>query len=94
MLTTAEGSSNRFEPIFLQNVFFICIPEPQKNLTTFLGFDPLKQLLFCRGSLAGQISRIVVLPDWPDFQNCGAKFTDPVLYFKSQITEKYSTAMC
>ena len=49
---------------FLQNVFFMCITEPQKNAgQLFFWFYPLKELFFSRrGSLAVQISREVVLP--------------------------------
>ena len=50
MLTTAEGSSDRFEPFFLQNVFFICIPEPQKKFgQLFLCFTPPKETFFFIG---------------------------------------------
>ena len=67
MLTTAEGSSDRFEPIFLQNVFFIGIPEPQKKIWQFFfRFYPLKEPLFLGG-----------VPDFPDFQNWGSAGREP-----------------
>ena len=40
VLTTAEGWDGRFDPIFLQNVFF------QKSGKYFRGFYPLKKLFF------------------------------------------------
>ena len=50
MLTTAKGSSGRFEPIFLQNVFFICILEPQKKIGQLLCvLTPKKQQFFQLG---------------------------------------------
>ena len=39
-LTTAEGWKYSYDPIFLQNVFFISITKPQKMLAEFKGFLP------------------------------------------------------
>ena len=55
-MTTAEG---RFDPFFLQHVFFICITKPFFLLQFYLR----KELFFSRrGSLTSQISRIGIVP--------------------------------
>ena len=56
MLTTAEGSSDRFEPIILQNVFFICIKATKKNNGHFfMGFAPQKVMIFSAGGLMSEL---------------------------------------
>ena len=40
MLTTAEDWIDHFGPIFLQNVFLICLTKPQKKLGHFLWISP------------------------------------------------------
>ena len=58
MLATAESLSGRSGPIFLQNVFFICIEKPPKKVGWFFwGFTPSKGHFFWTRWLAGQISK-------------------------------------
>ena len=58
MLAIAESWNGRSGPIFLQNVFFICIEKPPKKVGWFFwGFTPSKGHFFWTRWLAGQISR-------------------------------------
>ena len=59
MLATAQGWIDRFGPIFLQNVFFMGIIKPQKNVGPFfLVLPPQMAVFFSEG-----------VPGWPDFRN-------------------------
>ena len=58
-LVTAEGWNGRFDPFFLQSVFFICITKPQKKLDSFLSFlPPERAVFFCRWSLTFRSSKL------------------------------------
>ena len=103
--TTAEAWKCRFDPIFLQNVFFICIRKPQKFLGRVLGgFSPLKRFFSPTPWSGLSFSKIVDYPEtqlkvsfpklWITILQTPIGGHHPMLYFKSQTTEKYSIAIC
>ena len=64
MLATAEDSNGRFELIFLQNVFFICMKAANFFLGYFLWILPPKNDVFSAGSLLSVL--------WFKCQDCGS----------------------
>ena len=90
---------------FLQNVFFICIPEPEKKLHKFfLQFYPLKELFFSWLPRFPELgfNRQLHTKASPELGFNRQSISDlqthiggshPILYFKSQITKKYSIVL-
>ena len=72
MLATAESWNGHSGPIFLQNVFFICIEKAPKKVGWFFwGFTPSKKH-FSLDWVVG----------WPDFQKWGAPLNFGKLHHK------------